>query len=238
MPEIHATTCASELDVASSVPLAGWYPRWGKRLLDVVLSVAGLVLLSPFFLIVFCLAKLCAPGPFLYRQERVGKGGRVFCILKFRTMTVDADRNGPLITSAGDSRVTRFGQLLRRCKVDELPQLWNVLRGEMSLVGPRPEVPVYVAGYSAVQLRVLSVLPGITDLASLCYRDEELFLGRSNSPEQLYREVVLPHKLALNLEYLQRISLGSDLALLLKTLVLVLAPQRISKAEAANPFTG
>ena len=153
------------------------------------------------FLVIAVVVKLTSRGPVFYRQNRVGRDARIFRILKFRTMVVDADRQGLGITTAGDERVTPFGKILRELKLDEMPQLWNVLKGDMSLVGPRPELPSYVAQYTPEELRVLSVTPGITDIASIRYRHEEKLLEGSNDPDELYRRLVLPHKLALNLEY-------------------------------------
>src|SRR5579859_5515204 len=150
----------------------GLYRRAGKRALDAAVSAMMLVVISPLLLIVCALVKLTSPGPVFYRQERVGEGGRPFNIVKFRSMVVDADRRGLGLTSAGDPRVTRCGVVLRQLKIDELPQLWNVLKGDMSLVGPRPELPVYVANYDSRQRVVLTVRPGITDIASIAFRWE------------------------------------------------------------------
>jgi lipopolysaccharide/colanic/teichoic acid biosynthesis glycosyltransferase len=148
------------------------------------------------FLVIAVVVKLTSRGPAFYRQNRVGRDARIFRILKFRTMVVHADRPGLGITTAGDERVTPFGKILRGLKLDEMPQLWNALKGNMSLVGPRSELPSYVARYAPEQLRVLSVTPGITDLASIRYRHEEKLLEGSNDPDELYRRLVLPHKLA------------------------------------------
>jgi lipopolysaccharide/colanic/teichoic acid biosynthesis glycosyltransferase len=176
-----------------------------------------LVLFSPVLLIVSALVKLTSPGPVFYRQERVGRNGKLFKIVKFRSMIVDADRRGPGLTLAGDPRVTTVGAVLRQLKIDELPQLWNVLRGDMSLVGPRPELPLYVANYDSGQRVVLTVRPGITDSASIAFRWEEELLAHNSNPEQSYREDVLPRKLALNLEYIERISLKHDFLLVVRT---------------------
>jgi lipopolysaccharide/colanic/teichoic acid biosynthesis glycosyltransferase len=193
------------------------YRRWGKRTLDLALSGLGLVVAGPLLLVIAVLVKITSSGPALYRHQRVGLGGQLFDVLKFRTMVRDADKVGPAITSATDPRVTPVGRWLRWLKLDELPQLWNVFKGEMSLVGPRPEVPHYVESYSPAQRRVLSVRPGITDLASIAYRhEEELLTGRADL-DRYYREVVLPDKLNLNLAYLDRMSLLYDLSLLLRT---------------------
>jgi lipopolysaccharide/colanic/teichoic acid biosynthesis glycosyltransferase len=193
------------------------YQRWGKRTLDLALSAVGLVLAAPMLLVIAVLVKITSSGPALYRHQRVGLDGQLFDVLKFRTMVRDADQAGPSITSATDSRITLVGRWLRRLKLDELPQLWNVFKGEMSLVGPRPEVAHYVESYSPVEQRVLSVRPGITDPASIAYRhEEELLAGRADL-DRYYREVVLPDKLNLNLAYLDRMSLLYDLSLLLRT---------------------
>ena len=194
-----------------------FYRKSGKRALDSVASFVALLLVSPVLLAVAGLIKLSTPGPALYWQERVGLRGRIFRIVKFRTMHQNADKRGPAITSAMDPRVTGVGRWLRRLKLDELPQLWNVLKGEMSLVGPRPEVPRYVESYSPAQRRVLTVRPGITDLASIAYcREEELLAGHADV-DRYYREVVLPDKLNLNLQYLDRMSFAYDLLLLTRT---------------------
>jgi len=197
----------------------GLYASAGKRLLDVCIAAGGLVLLSPLFLLVGLLGTLVSPGPVLYFQERVGKDGRVFRIAKFRTMRAATERDGPGITVAGDSRVTAFGRILRSLKIDELPQLWNVLKGEMSVVGPRPEVPQYVKAYTSEQKQVLSVRPGITDPSSIAYRREEELLAGQADPQRYYREVILPDKLSLSLEYIRRISFRNDLALLVQTAI-------------------
>ena len=196
----------------------GFYRRLGKRLIDIVASLVGLVLLSPVLIAVSILVKCTSPGPILYWQDRVGRGEKMFRIAKFRSMVAGADKKGPSITSSGDARVTRLGAILRKFKLDEFPQLWNVLRGEMSLVGPRPELPQYVANYTGEQRRVFSVRPGITDIASIRYRHEEELLGQSQNPEEFYRNVVLPQKLELNLRYIKQLSLSCDAKLIYLTL--------------------
>lgn len=190
-----------------------------KRLFDIVCAGIGLLLLSPLLLAVAVWVKLDSPGPVMFRQERVGRFGATFRIHKFRTMRVDAPRLGPQITIGDDARITRSGRWLRASKVDELPQLWDVLRGAMSLVGPRPEVPRYVALYPA-ELRelVLSVRPGITDPASLSFRNESELLARAEDPEREYVEVVMPMKLSLAADYVRNASLGGDIRLILATL--------------------
>jgi lipopolysaccharide/colanic/teichoic acid biosynthesis glycosyltransferase len=191
-----------------------------RRWLDVAASLAGLAVLSPLFLLLGLWIKLDSPGPVFYRATRVGKDGRLFRLFKFRSMVTGADRQGPGITAAGDSRVTRAGRVLRRTKIDELPQLINVLKGEMSLVGPRPEDPRYVALYTPEQRRVLAVRPGITSAASLAYRHEEQMLAGAGW-ETIYREQVLPAKLAIDLDYLARRTLVSDIRLIGQTIAAV-----------------
>ncbi|HYS06127.1 MAG TPA: sugar transferase [Candidatus Dormibacteraeota bacterium] len=196
-----------------------------KRVFDVAISVAALIVLAPVFLIVSIVVLLASGRPVLFTQERVGMDGRPFRLVKFRTMHRAAAAGLPL-TGRGDPRVTRPGRFLRAAKLDELPQLWNVLRGGMSLVGPRPEVPRYVALYTIEQRRVLEVRPGLTDPASVLFRDEEALIGSvpERQRETFYLETVLPKKLRMNLEYIDRASVAYDLALVLKTIRIVLWP--------------
>ena len=194
------------------------------RLFDVTCAAAGLLLLMPL-LVALAVFILWNDGlPILFSQTRVGRRGKPFRIWKFRTMR--AGSQGRAITAAGDSRVTRAGAVLRRCKLDELPQLFNVLKGDMSLVGPRPEAPEYVQLEAPIWQAVLQVRPGVTDLASLMYRDEEKLLGASSDPNALYREKVLPAKLVLNLMYLRSRSLRLDLKLILLSIRYSLFPGR------------
>ena len=188
-----------------------------KRLFDVVAAVAGLLVLSPLFALVALAIKLTSRGPVFFRQERVGRDFQPFRIYKFRTMVVDAPRLGGQITAGRDPRITTIGHLLRKTKLDELPQLLNVLSGEMSLVGPRPEVPKYVEMFRPQFAEVLSVRPGITDLASVKYRDENEILGRADDPEAAYVNQVLPDKLALATEYVRRASFWFDVRLIFAT---------------------
>ena len=187
-----------------------------RRAFDLVMAAAGLLVLSPLLLVLGLCVKLQDRGPIFFTALRVGRGGRLFRLYKFRTMVVNADRLGSGITTRGDRRVTRFGRWLRRTKLDELPQLLNVLIGDMSLVGPRPEDPRYVALYTPAQRRVLAARPGITSAASVAYRHEEQMLAGADS-EQLYRDRVLQEKLAIDLAYLDRRSLGSDLVIIGRT---------------------
>lgn len=189
-----------------------------KRLYDFVLAGIGLLLLSPVLLLLAAGIKLADGGPVFYRQRRIGRHGRPFDIWKFRSMVGNADRLGPAITQGGDARITPIGRLLRATKLDELPQLWNVLIGDMSLVGPRPEVPRYVERYTPAQRRILECRPGITDLATLRFRGEEVLLRAAEDVEDFYVRSCLPRKLALNLEYARRANLLTDTWIILQTL--------------------
>jgi lipopolysaccharide/colanic/teichoic acid biosynthesis glycosyltransferase len=189
-----------------------------KRLLDLSLAVLGLIVLCPLLLVIALFITLDSPGPALFRQTRVGRRGRLFQILKFRTMVADAEQRGGQLTTSGDSRITRCGGALRKFKLDELPQLINVVRGEMSMVGPRPEVPRYVAMYTHVQSQVLELMPGITDPASIRYRDESAILAGYGNPEQAYVSTIMPEKIRLNLEYAATATAFTDLGIVFRTL--------------------
>jgi lipopolysaccharide/colanic/teichoic acid biosynthesis glycosyltransferase len=193
-----------------------------KRCLDVSVSLCALVVLSPLLLAIAVIVMLEDGAPVLYRQQRVGLGGRRFELLKFRSMYVTD--SGPQITVATDSRITTVGRFLRGWKLDELPQLWNVLIGDMSLVGPRPEVERYVSLDDTRWQTVLSVKPGLTELASLIYRNEEALLATAADPESFYRTVVLPSKLAMNIDYVRRRSMRVDLLLIAATAMTVVLP--------------
>ena len=200
----------------------------GKRAFDLLLAGLGLVLLSPLLLAVAIGIKLDSSGPVFYRQVRIGRHGVPFLIHKFRTMRHDPLRAGPQITVGADARITRVGAFLRRTKLDELPQLFDVLRGTMSLVGPRPEVPRYVALYPAgLRDVVLSVRPGLTDLASIEFRDEAALLARASEPEREYVEVVMPRKLALAARYVRTRTWGGDVCLIWRTLDLLWRRSRL-----------
>lgn len=189
-----------------------------KRAVDLLVATVCVLLLSPLFLVVALCIRLDSPGPVFFRQERVGRGGSLFRIHKFRTMVADAPSRGPGLTIGADPRITRVGRWLRRTKVDELPQLLDVLAGRMSLVGPRPELPRYVALYPPpLRELLLGVRPGITDPASLQYADEASLLAAASDPEREYCEVLLPAKLQVSADYLRRATLGSDLAVLART---------------------
>ena len=189
-----------------------------KRAFEILVSTLGLILLFPVLLFVALLIKLDSPGPVFFRQERMGMGFRPFHIYKFRTMAQHAPQSGQPITCGNDPRITRVGCFLRRTKVDELPQLINVLKGEMSLVGPRPEVRRYVDLYRKDYEEILTVRPGITDLASLKYQDEADLLASFANPEQAYVTQVLPDKLKLAKDYVNRSSFFFDMRLLMKTI--------------------
>lgn len=192
--------------------------RKSKRIFDLFLSIPGLILLAPLFLLIALLIKVDDGGPVFFLQERVGYRSRRFKILKFRTMRVGAERQGTL-TVGDDPRVTRVGRWLRKLKLDELPQLINVVLGQMSLVGPRPEVPKYVALYSEAELPVLDLVPGITDPASIAFYNESEILGSAQDPERFYTENIMREKIRLNLEYAQRATLVSDLFVILHTIL-------------------
>ena len=193
-----------------------------KRALDVALSGAALLVLWPVFALIAVAIKLDSPGPVFYRQVRVGRGGKPFRIFKFRSMVDNADKKGLTITVGRDSRITRVGAILRKTKVDELAQLLNVLCGQMSFVGPRPEVEEYVALYTPEQRQVLLVRPGITDYASIAYRNENEMLEGASDPRRMYIEEIMPAKLELNMKYLREISPLSDVKLIFATIAAVL----------------
>ena len=193
-----------------------------KRLMDVTVSGCALLVLWPVLLLIAAAIKIDDPGPVFYRQVRVGRGGKHFRIFKFRTMIVDADKKGLAITVGRDNRITRVGAFLRKSKLDELAQLINVFTGEMSFVGPRPEVPKYVDMYTPYQKQVLLVRPGITDYASIAYRNENDLLDGAEDPEKMYIETIMPDKIELNMKYLREISPIADIRLILSTIVAVI----------------
>jgi len=191
----------------------------GKRVMDLLFALGGLILFSPLMLTIAVAIKLDSPGPVFFRQERVGRHGKPFRIHKFRTMVDCAEQQGRQITVGQDARITRVGRWIRDRRFDELPQLIDVLKGDMSIVGPRPEVPRYVAMYSPeVREKVLSVKPGITDPASLAFRNEAELLARAEDPEREYVEVIMPRKLQHAMAYAERASVWTDLMLIGRTL--------------------
>lgn len=194
-----------------------------KRLFDICASTAGLFFLSPLYIILGLAVKLSSPGPIFYQAARVGRHGNLFKLLKFRSMVANADKLGPGVTGAGDSRITPIGRFLRNTKLDELPQLVNVLLGDMSIVGPRPEDPRYVALYTDDQRRVLDVRPGITSPASIAFRREEAMLT-GDDWESYYIEHIIPAKLALDLPYAQNPTVIADVRLIFATLRIIIGP--------------
>ena len=192
------------------------------RLCDILFSFFGLLFLSPLFLIVALWIVIDDPGTVFYRQQRVGKDGKNFGLLKFRSMRKDADKMSLITVGDRDPRVTRAGYFIRKYKLDELPQLWNVLTGEMSLVGPRPEVRKYVDTYTDEQRKVLSVRPGITDYASIEYMDENRLLAQAKDPDKTYIEEIIPAKIALNMRYINHQTLGEYFKIILLTLTKII----------------
>lgn len=192
-----------------------------KRLFDIIASGLGLLILSPLFLVVAVWVKLDSPGPVFYKQIRVGRNNKDFFLYKFRSMRVGADKKGLITVGGHDPRVTRSGYYIRKYKLDEFPQLINVFKGEMSLVGPRPEVRKYVDLYTPEQMHVLDVRPGITDLASIRYRNENELLEQASDPEQYYRDVVMQDKLRINLEYVRNHSFLGDIRLIFNTFIAI-----------------
>ena len=190
--------------------------------MDIVISGCALAVIWPVLLLIALAIKIDDPGPVFYRQVRVGRNGKEFRIFKFRTMIVDADKKGLAITVGRDNRITRMGRLLRKTKLDELAQLINVFTGEMSFVGPRPEVPKYVNMYTPYQRQVLLVRPGITDYASIAYRNENDLLEGADDPERMYIDVIMPDKIELNMKYLREISPMADIKLIFSTIIAVI----------------
>ncbi len=188
-----------------------------KRIFDFIFSLLGIIILLPLFIIISLLVIFNSPGGIFYLQTRVGKNSKDFKLFKFRTMKIDSDKKGLLTIGNMDSRITRIGLWLRKYKLDELPQLFNVFLGDMSLVGPRPEVRKYVDLYSSEQKKVLSVKPGITDNASIEYADENELLSKQADPEKFYISKVMPAKLKINLEYISNQSVAEDFRIIIKT---------------------
>jgi len=200
-----------------------------KRLSDIILSFISLVVLLPLFAVIWILIKLDSPGPVFYRGERIGRLGRPFKILKFRTMVVDAEKSEIWSTKSDDPRITRIGKFIRQYNIDELPQFINVLKGEMSIVGPRPEVRRYVDMFSEEEKKILTVYPGITDWATVWIRDEGKVLAGNSDPDKTYLEQIRPQKLKFQLEYANNHSLGTDLKIMLATLKVHLLDRILAK---------
>ncbi|MCX8081749.1 MAG: sugar transferase [Bacteroidia bacterium] len=203
------------------------YRKYGKRLFDIFFSFIGLILLFPLLLLIYLLVLWSDGLPVFYCQERVGKGGKIFKLIKFRSMYKDADKKGLLTVGGRDPRVTPVGYYLRKYKLDELPQLWNVLVGDMSLVGPRPEVKKYVDMYNEDQRKILSIKPGITDRASIRFSNENEILAKYDNPEEGYVKEVMPKKLEMYLEYLNKVSLREDLGIIFDTIIRVTKSSKI-----------
>lgn len=189
-----------------------------KRIFDIICSFFGILILLPIYLIISVFIFFDSKGGVFYFQKRVGKENADFSLFKFRTMATGSDKKGLLTVGAKDSRVTKVGYYLRKYKLDELPQLFNVLIGDMSLVGPRPEVRKYVDLYNDKQKQILNVRPGITDYASIEYFNENEVLAKSSNPEKTYIEEVMPHKIELNLKYIEKIGIATDIKIILKTI--------------------
>lgn len=197
------------------------------RSADLFLSIFGLVIFIPLYIILSFCIKLESGGPIFYKQTRVGKGGKTFVLLKFRTMKEGADQKGLLTVGDKDPRITRVGILLRRFKIDEFPQLINVLKGDMSMVGPRPEVKKYVDLYTQEQMIVLSIKPGVTDYASIVFANENEILLNSRDYERTYIEEILPYKIKLNMEYLNNQTLSQYFKIILKTFLCIFSKNKV-----------
>jgi len=198
------------------------YERCGKRLVDLILSVCGYLCAAPLLIVIAVCIKLDSPGSVMFMQTRIGRYGEPFRLMKFRSMYRDPAREQRGFTPGETTRITRVGRMLRATKLDELPQILNVIKGEMSLVGPRPEVPRYRGVYEGAFKAVLSLRPGITDWASIKYRNEEELLGATDDPDETYEQAILPDKLGLALEYKARIGLGTDIEIICQTLARVI----------------
>ena len=196
-----------------------FYIRYGKRIFDFLASLLGLIILSPLFLVIAGLIKLYDKGPVFFKQKRIGKNFKPFYIYKFRTMVVNADKIGSLVTKEDDPRITRLGKFLRKFKIDELPQLFNVIKGDMSIVGPRPEVEKYVLSFKDDFKEILKIRPGITDYATLRFRNEEEILKEYDDIEEGYIKEVLPEKIRLYMQYINDMSFLTDIKLILYTLI-------------------
>ena len=201
-----------------------------KRLFDIVASFCGIVILFHLIVIVSILIKLTSKGPVLFKQVRVTKNGKLFKIYKFRTMRENSEGNKQ-ITVGNDSRITGIGYVLRKTKLDELPQLFNVLKGEMSLVGPRPEVPKYVELYTEEQREILKVSAGITDYASIYFSNESELLGEAENPEEFYIKKIMPYKIELNKKYIKEIGIVTDIKLIILTILKILGLVKLEPKE-------
>jgi len=217
LPATRAGETKSRVSPENLGARSGFYVRVGKRIFDSAGAAAALVIAAPFLLLCALAVRLESRGPIFFRQWRVGQNGKPFQVIKFRSMVRGADKQGLKITASGDPRITKMGRLLRRSKMDELPQLFNVLRGEMSLVGPRPEVPEYTAKYSLAERKVLEVKPGITGPASLAHIDEEQLLAGRSDKEHFYVSTIMRRKLQIDLAYCRNVGFREDVKNLLLT---------------------
>jgi len=197
------------------------YRSYFKRLVDILAAIIGLIILFPLLLVISLWIKLSSKGPLFYTQKRVGRDFKPFDIYKFRSMVVNAEQIGPSVTSGDDPRITEIGRFIRKTKIDELPQLFNVLKGDMSLVGPRPEVMKFVEKNQEAYEKILSIRPGITDNAAIEFRDEETIMNQYEDKEKAYLEIVLPQKITLYHHYIENISFVNDMKLILKTLKVI-----------------
>lgn len=227
LPVTGSAETTSHARAETLVARSGFYVRFGKKLFDFVAAAAGLVIAAPLLLLCAIAVRLESRGPIFFRQWRVGQNGKPFQIIKFRSMVPGADKQGLKITASGDPRITKVGRLLRRSKMDELPQLFNVLRGEMSLVGPRPEVPEYTAKYSHGERKVLEVKPGITGPASLAHIDEEQLLAGRADKEYFYVSTIMRRKLQIDLAYCRNMSFREDMKNLFLTARAVIMPANV-----------
>lgn len=197
------------------------YVKYGKRIFDIAATVIGGIILLPVIIPIAIWIKISSKGPLFYVQKRVGQDFEEFNLYKFRSMVVDADQRGPAVTSGDDPRITKVGKIIRKTKIDELPQLLNVLKGDMSLVGPRPEVMKFVEHKREAYKKVLSVKPGITDNAAIVFRDEETIMEQYENKEKAYLDIILPQKIDLYYHYIDTISFANDIKLILKTLKVI-----------------
>jgi lipopolysaccharide/colanic/teichoic acid biosynthesis glycosyltransferase len=200
----------------------GFYGRYGKRFFDLTLSIPSLVILSPVFLLSAILIKIETPGPIVFSHERIGRGRKVFKLYKFRTMEKDASKIGPSITPANDPRVTKMGKLLRKFKVDEMLQIVNVVKGDMSVIGPRPEIKKYTDRFKKDYKEILKIKPGMTDYALIAFRNEEKILSKFNDIEEGYVKEVLPEKIKLYRKYMEEMGILTDVKIFFKTILEIL----------------
>ncbi len=200
----------------------GFYANYGKRIFDLLLSIPSFIILLPVFLIAAILIKLESPGPIIFTQERIGRGGSTFKLYKFRTMVQDAPKSGPSITKHDDPRITGVGKLLRKYKIDDLPQVINVIKGDMSVVGPRPELRKYVEAFQSDYNEILKIRPGMTDYALIAFRNEEEILCRFSNTEEGYVKEILPEKVKLYKKYIEEMGLPTDIKIFFSTIWAIL----------------